>query len=107
MDFLMEATSRQGSFMTLLVPFALMFAILYFLIIRPQRQKEKHRREMVDNIRKHDRVVTTGGIHGVVLSVKEKEIIVRVDDAKDVKLKIDRSAVTTVTIPKSEQEKEE
>ncbi len=107
MDFLMEATPKQGSFMTLLVPFALMFSILYFLIIRPQRQKEKHRREMVDNIRKHDRIVTTGGIHGVVISVKEREIIVRVDDAKDVKLKIDRSAVTTVSIPKSEKENEE
>ncbi len=106
MEFLMEAAPKQGSFMTLLIPFALMFAILYFLIIRPQRQKEKHRREMVENIRKNDRIVTSGGIHGVVISVKEKDIVVRVDDAKDVKLKIDRSAVTTVTIPKSEQENE-
>lgn len=103
MDFLMEAGAKSG-FMTLIIPFALMFGILYLLIIRPQRSKEKQRLEMISNVRKNDRIVTMGGIHGVVLSVKEKEVIVRVDDAKDVKLRIDKSAITSVDIPKNEQE---
>jgi len=48
--------------------------------------------------------VTAGGVHGVVTSVKDNEIIVRIDDAKDVKIKIDKSAVTSVSAPKGEQE---
>ncbi|KKM06018.1 hypothetical protein LCGC14_1748240 [marine sediment metagenome] len=106
MDFLMQATGKQGNMMTLIVPFALMFAILYLLIIRPQRRKQKHLQEMITNVRKHDNVVTMGGVHGVVISVKEKEIIVRVDDNKDVKLKIDKSAVTSVSAPRSEKDED-
>ncbi len=106
MDFLMEAGPKQGNFMTLIIPFALMFGILYLLIIRPQRNKEKQRKEMISNVRKNDRIVTVGGVHGVVLSVKENEVIARVDDAKDVKLKIDKSAITTVIIPKGEKEED-
>jgi preprotein translocase subunit YajC len=48
--------------------------------------------------------VTTGGVHGVVTSVKENEVLIRVDDAKDVKLKIDKSAITSVTAPRDEKE---
>ncbi|MEE8190626.1 MAG: preprotein translocase subunit YajC [Candidatus Scalindua sediminis] len=92
--------------MTLIVPFALMFAILYLLIIRPQRRKQKHLQEMIANVRKHDNVVTVGGVHGVVISVKEKEVIIRVDDNKDVKLKIDKSALTSVSAPKSDREED-
>ncbi|GJQ57731.1 MAG: preprotein translocase subunit YajC [Candidatus Scalindua sp. AMX11] len=102
--FLMQAKAPGGGFMTLLVPFALMFAIMYFLILRPQRKKEKDRLEMIANIRKNDRVVIGGGIFGVVVSVKEKELVVRVDDAKDVKVKVEKSAVTSVTIPMGKQE---
>lgn len=105
--FLMQAKAPGGNFMTLLVPFALMFAIMYFLILRPQRKKEKDRLDMIANVRKNDRIVTSGGIHGVVISVKEKELLVRVDNDKDVKLKIDKSAVTSITIPKGDQEENE
>lgn len=106
MNFIMAA--QQGnpmmSFLPLLV---IMFAIMYFLIIRPQKQKEKKRLEMISNVRKQDKIVTVGGVHGVVVSVKEKEVVIRVDDAKDVKFKIDKSAITSVTAPKGEQEEKE
>ena len=105
--FLMQAKAPGGNFMTLLVPFALMFAIMYFLILRPQRKKEKDRLDMIANVRKNDRIVTSGGVHGVVVSVKEKELLVRVDNDKDVKLKIDKSAVTSITLPKGDQEENE
>jgi len=82
----------------------IMFAVMYFLIIRPQKQKEKKRQEMIANVRKQDRIVTAGGVHGVVVSVKENEVILRVDDAKDVKIKVDKSAITSVSVPKGEQE---
>lgn len=106
MEFLMEATGKQGSMMTLIVPFALMFGILYLLIIRPQKKKQKQLQEMITNVRKNDNIVTMGGVHGVVVSVKEKEVIIRVDDNKDVKLKIDKSALTSVSAPKSDREED-
>ena len=66
--------------------------------------KEKKRKEMISNVRKQDKVVTAGGVHGVVVSVKENEVVVRVDDAKDVKIKIDKSALTSVSVSKDDKE---
>lgn len=102
MNFLM---AQQGNPMMQFLPLLIiMFAIMYFLIIRPQKTKEKKRLEMISNVRKQDKIVTVGGLHGVVVSVKESEVIVRVDDTKDVKLRIDKSAITSVTAPRGEQE---
>lgn len=101
MEFLM---AKQANPMMQFLPLMIiMFAVMYFLIIRPQKQKEKKRREMISNVRKQDRIITAGGVHGVVVSVKENDVIVRVDDAKDVKIKIDKSAITSVSVPKGEQ----
>ena len=102
MHFLMAA---QGNPMMQFLPLmVIMFAVMYFLIIRPQKQKEKKRKEMISNVRKQDKVVTAGGVHGVVVSVKENEVVVRVDDAKDVKIKIDKSALTPVSVSKDDKE---
>ncbi len=104
MGFLMQS---QGNPMMQFLPLmVIMFAVMYFLIIRPQKQKEKKRLEMISSVRKQDRVVTAGGVHGVVISAKENEVIVRVDDAKDVKIKIDKSALTSVSAPRGEREEE-
>jgi preprotein translocase subunit YajC len=104
MDFLM---AKSGNPMMQFLPLmVIMFAVMYFLIIRPQKQKEKKRQAMISNVRKQDKVVTAGGVHGVVVSVKENEVIVRVDDAKDVKIKVDKSALTSVSAPKGEKEEE-
>lgn len=102
MDFLM---ANQGNPMMQFLPLmVIMFAVMYFLIIRPQKQKEKKRQEMISNVRKQDRVVTAGGVHGVCVSVKENEVVVRVDDAKDVKIKVDKSALTSVSAPTGEKD---
>jgi len=102
MEFLM---AKQGNPMMQFLPLmVIMFAVMYFLIIRPQKQKEKKRQAMITNVRKQDRIVTAGGVHGVVVSVKENEVVVRVDDAKDVKIKVDKSALTSVSAARDEQE---
>ena len=102
MDFLM---AKQGNPMMQFLPLmVIMFAVMYFLIIRPQKQKEKKRLEMITNVRKQDRIVTAGGVHGVVVTVKENDVIIRVDAAKDVKIKVDKSAITSVSVPKGEKE---
>ncbi len=102
MDFLM---ATQGNPMMQFLPLmVIMFAVMYFLIIRPQKQKEKKRQAMMSNVRKQDRIITAGGVHGVVVSVKENEVIVRVDDSKDVKVKVDKSALTSVSAPTGEKD---
>lgn len=100
MNFLAEATSTGpkggAGGLPMILLFGFMFLIMYFLILRPQRKKEKDRREMLSRVRKNDRVVTSGGIHGVVTSIKGEELLLRVDDVKDVKLKVDKSSISTI-----------
>ncbi len=99
MLFLLEAAgkpSSPGGMISMLLPFILMFVVMYFLILRPQKRKERERKELLSRVKKSDRVVTAGGIHGTVTSIRENEVVLRVDDAKDVKIKVDRSSIVTV-----------
>ncbi|MCA8941544.1 MAG: preprotein translocase subunit YajC [Planctomycetes bacterium] len=68
-----------------------MFAIMYFLLIRPQQKQEKKRREMVNALKKGDHVVMNSGLHGVVDSLTENTVEVRVD--REVVLTFDRTAI--------------
>ncbi|MCK9431522.1 MAG: preprotein translocase subunit YajC [Candidatus Omnitrophica bacterium] len=77
-----------------LLPLALIFAIFYFLIIRPQKQKEKEHQKMLSALNKNDEVVTMAGIHGTIVNLKEKTLTLRVDE--NVKIEIDRSSVAYV-----------
>jgi preprotein translocase subunit YajC len=88
------AAPGAGSFITSLIPFAAIIAIFYFLIIRPQNKKQKETRRMLDAVKKGDRIVTIGGLHGTIQSVKDQSIIVKVDD--NVKLEFNRSAISSV-----------
>ena len=81
------------------VPFILIIAIFYFFIIRPQNKKQKETQKMIDALKKGDKVVTIGGIHGVVASTKEKTVIVKVDDST--KIEFSRSAISGVESDKA------
>ena len=110
MLFLLQAAGKQsspGSMLSMLLPFILMFVVMYFLILRPQKKKERARKALLSRIKKNDKVVTTGGVHGTITSVRENEIILRIDDAKDIKIKVDRSAVAAVLEVSHEEETEE
>ncbi|MDR0449919.1 MAG: preprotein translocase subunit YajC [Treponema sp.] len=92
---------------TSLLPIAAVFAIFYFLIIRPQSKKQKETQKMLNALKKGDKVVTIGGIHGTIQSAKEHTVILRVDD--NVKLEFNRSAISSVESQAKEDkaEKEE
>lgn len=90
-----------GSIMTFL-PFVLIIAVFYFLIIRPQNKKQKETQKMLDALKKGDKVVTIGGVHGTVSNVKEKTVIVKVDD--NTKIEFTRSAIATVADASKEPE---
>ncbi|SRR6266700_85870 len=76
------------------VPMIVVIGILYFLIIRPQQQQAKEHRRLVDNLKTGDRVVTQGGIHGTVTSLKGN--IVQVKIADNVKVDVNRTAISQV-----------
>ena len=77
------------------IPIILIFVIMYFLLIRPQQKKIKEHKNMVDNLRRGDQVLTQGGILGKITKVKEGEEI-EVELAKDVKVAIVRSTIVNV-----------
>jgi preprotein translocase subunit YajC len=83
-----------GNILVSFLPLIAIFAIFYFLIIRPQGRKQKETQRMLSALKKGDRIVTIGGIHGVIQSVKESSVIVRVDE--NTKLEFSRSAVSSV-----------
>lgn len=76
------------------IPFVFIFGIFYFLIIRPQKQREKEHKALLAKLAKNDEIVTAAGIHGTVVSVKDTTVIVRIDD--NAKIEIDKSAVAYV-----------
>ncbi len=79
---------------TMLVTFGLIIVVFYFLVIRPQNRKQKDAKRMLESVRKGDRVVTIGGMHGYVESVKDDAVVLKVDE--NVKLKFNKSAIQTV-----------
>jgi preprotein translocase subunit YajC len=76
------------------LPLVLIFVIFYFLLIRPQKSKEKEHQNMLSKLAKNDEVVTTGGIHGTIVNVKDKTITLRVDD--NVKIEMEKNCVAYV-----------
>ena len=77
------------------MPFVLIGLIFYFIVFRPEQKKRKETKSMLDNLKKNDQVVTSSGIHGTVVLVKDKTAVVRVDD--NVKLEFDKEAIVSVT----------
>ncbi len=68
------------------------FVIFYFVLIRPQQKQQKEYKDMLGSLKKNDQVVTVGGVHGTIVNMKEKTLVIRVDDST--RLEIDRTAVT-------------
>ncbi len=62
------------------IPIILIFVIFYFLLIKPQQKRQKEQQEMHKNLKKNDQVVTSGGIHGTIVNLKDRSITLRVDD---------------------------
>jgi preprotein translocase subunit YajC len=77
-----------------LLPFALMFLVLYLLILRPQMKKQKDQQRLVDELEKNDAIVTSGGIHGTILNIKDDILVVKIAD--NVKIEVSRAAVSRV-----------
>ncbi len=104
MEFLIAMSPQGGegggSMVSTIIMFGAIFLIFYFMIIRPQQKKAKDRTKLLSNLEKGDKVVTSGGIHGIIAGLDEKTLLLQVSD--NLKIKVDRSAIGQVISKKGE-----
>jgi len=74
----------------------MMFVVIYFVMMRPQKKKQQQHKQMLGNLKKSDRVRTIGGIIGTVVDVRDDEVVVKIDEASNTKIRFQRSAIGTV-----------
>lgn len=93
--FTAAADGAQGqSIWGLVLPFVLMFAVFYFLLIRPQQKKQKQRTSMLNQVKKGDKITTIGGLHGTIVELTDDTVVIRVNDTT--KMTFERSAINTI-----------
>ncbi|MBT2288877.1 preprotein translocase subunit YajC [Paenibacillus albidus] len=91
------AAPSGGSLLGLIGPFVLMFVVFYFLLIRPQQKKTKTRNLMLKALKKGDKVVTIGGLHGTIMEISDDIVVLRVNDVT--KLTFDRGSISHSVSP--------
>jgi preprotein translocase subunit YajC len=79
------------------VPLIFIFIIMYFVMIRPQKRRQTEQQKLISALKTGDRVVTNAGIHGLISNVKDTTVIVKVAD--NVKIEMEKSAITNVLKP--------
>ncbi len=72
-------TEEEGSMVPMIIFLVLIFAMFYFLMIRPQRKRQKEHQQLVEELKRGDRVVTAGGIYGVIESISEDSVVIKVE----------------------------
>ncbi len=80
-----------GNPLSMLLPFVLIFAVFYFIVIMPAKKQQKKKDAMIAGLKKGDRVVTSGGVHGTVATVEDQSLLLKV--AENTKIRISKTAV--------------
>ena len=86
------ASAASPGPLAMLFPFAMMFLIFYVIVFRPQAKARKAHEQLLKGLKKHDEVVTTGGLIGTIVNVKPETLTLRVDE--NVRVEVERSAIT-------------
>lgn len=76
------------------IPLIFIFLIFYFLIIKPQKKKQKEHQEMVTSLKKNDEVVTSGGLYGTIVNIKEKSFVLRVDE--NTRVEVEKNSIANL-----------
>lgn len=93
--FVAQAAQPSGASRALsLLPIVLIFVIFYFLLIRPQQKRQKDHRKMLDSMTKGDRVLTSGGMYGVVVGIDADKVVLKI--AENVKAEFAKSAISHI-----------
>ncbi|MBF0253751.1 MAG: preprotein translocase subunit YajC [Candidatus Omnitrophica bacterium] len=90
--FGVAASSGEPPVFMSFLPLVFMFVIFYFLLIRPQQRRQKEHQNFVNAVQKNDEVVTTGGIHGTVVQVKDATVVIRVAD--NVRIEVEKGCLS-------------
>jgi preprotein translocase subunit YajC len=99
---ILEENPGGGGTMMLLM-MAAIFAVMYFFMIRPQQKKQKQIAQMRNALQKGDKIITAGGIYGIIAEMKENYVLVEID--KDVKIRVDRTTIFKDTSDIQSQQK--
>lgn len=86
--------SGSGSLISTLIMFGAIIAIFWFMILRPQQKKQKQHQQLLEALKKGDKVVMSGGMHGTIAGIDDRTVLVQVAD--NVKMKFEKNAITTV-----------
>ena len=89
-------TGGAGGGLGMFLPLILMFVVFYFLLIRPQKKQQKERDLLIANLKKNDHVLTHAGIYGIVKQISDQDFVLCVDENKDVRVRVARSAIASV-----------
>ncbi len=84
------------------MPIALMFVVLYFLLVRPQQKRTRDHETMIENLKRNDEIVTSGGIYGRIQSIADKVLVVEI--APNVRVRVERAQVASVVKPGKPEE---
>ena len=85
--------SGQGGGLAAMLPFIVIMSIVYFLMIRPNTKKQKEKQQMIQSLKKGDKVITIGGIHGTIAGIKQKGSILVLNIGKNVNITVNRSSI--------------
>ncbi len=95
-SIVLAAEDGQGGGLDMFVMIGMIFLIFWFLVIRPGSKERKAREQAVKALRKHDKVVTNAGIHGTVVILEDENVVLRVDDKNNVRMRFSRAAIWQV-----------
>jgi len=102
-----NADEKPGSPYSIFILMGALFVVFYLLLIRPQQKKEREkqtqRQEMLKHLTKNDHVATIGGMHGVVASVTDTEVVLKVDEKNDVRIRFAREAISRVVTDEGQE----
>jgi len=98
---LLQSSDSTIAFLVNMLPIAAIFLVFYFLVIAPANKQKRKTQEMLSSLKKGDRVVTSGGIYGTVQAVEPEVVYLKIAD--NVKVKVARSAITSMSAGESEQ----
>ncbi|GLX69506.1 preprotein translocase subunit YajC [Paenibacillus glycanilyticus] len=94
MTYLAADSAGSTNIFQMIWPFILMFAVFYFLLIRPQQKKTKQRNSLLSQLKKGDKIQTIGGLQGTIVELSDDVVVLRVNDTT--KMTFDRSAISSV-----------
>jgi preprotein translocase subunit YajC len=91
---LFQQGDGAASLVSSLLPFLLIIVVFYFLILRPQQKRQKEREKLLSGVKKGDKIITSGGVHGTVEGLEDSTVLVKIAD--NVKVKMEKSAIGTI-----------